>query len=120
MKPPEARIGFIDDHPLASVMIPKTIEKMGSTLVSQAATKDEADDLVDRIEETGINVLLVDDNLDVAHAGYDIVKRVREEHPDVNILSISSSSSMGDAMGIPTLPSSGMNAEELIVAIEPF
>jgi CO dehydrogenase/acetyl-CoA synthase alpha subunit len=100
--PPEARVaiyestlGFVDEYRLQ-------LERSGHTVVGVAANIDEGADLTPRLEELGVEVILLGDSLvpesgdEYKSEGEMMVRRIKSGQPEIVIVDVST---WGDIKG---------------------
>jgi len=77
------RIVVVDDHPVIGEYLSGLLGKHGFEVVGQAATPDDAVGLLER-EET--EVAIVDISLQAERDGVDLVRTIRNRHPELRTL----------------------------------
>jgi DNA-binding NarL/FixJ family response regulator len=121
MKPSEAKFALINDAPGSLDMVSFVVRRIGGTLVNSACNVAEAEDIVRSLDDSGVNVVLMDCDLGSdGGEGIGLTKRIQAEHPSVHVLSVSCAEALGKETGIPTLKHLGYNADELVAAIKPL
>ncbi len=120
MRPSEARILHIDDSEFARLKVAEAAADIGASVVGSAATFEEARDVVNQIEDLGVNIVLTDDTLSAEkpYEGRYVYDIVRAKHPTVHILSVSGSRSMSEDLGIPHVSDKGTDPAVLKDVIE--
>lgn len=121
MEPSEAKFALINDAPGSVNMVGFVIKRIGGTLLASGSTVGEAVAIVNNLEDSGVNIVLMDCNLGPdGDEGVDLTKRIQAEQPGVHVLSVSCAEALGKETGIPTLKHLGYNADELVAAIKPL
>jgi len=112
----EARILVIDDHPVIHDIFALVAESIGSTIVGSARTLEEANNAIDNLGSTAVNIVLMYCNLaEDGKEGYGLTRRILAEHPKVHVFSISSDPTMAKDLGISSL---GTSPDEIRTTIE--
>ncbi len=92
--PKEARVFLVEDRGSYRKNITQYLNAAGHKVVLEAPSRTEAESMIPRLKEEAIDVALLDDRLvgrdTNNHDGTAIAKRIREEHPNVKVIDISS------------------------------
>lgn len=93
--PPEARVAIYEDEPSFIKTCKFELEQAGHTVVGVARDMDEAVELLPKLGDLGVEVVLVDGNLspeaDSGVEGMLITEGIKSRHPNIKVIGISMS-----------------------------
>lgn len=92
--PPEAKVFIVEDDPSIIGLYKIVLPRAGHTIVSFATDYRGAMEEIDVLEEGEVDVMITDGNLSWGRSdsaeGNAVISRMREAHPKVKIIGISS------------------------------
>lgn len=90
MSPESARIFWVEDDDDYRRTRTEFLEREGHIVVEVASSFDEAVEKIPSLQEKGINVAIVDGNLDPGEnsgrEGETIAKKIKSEHPSITVI----------------------------------
>lgn len=100
--PPEAKVAIFENDPDLVDTYRFSLEKAGHQVVGVATTMEECGELIPKLGELGVEVVLLDEHLDAQdHRNYiegrTVVRGIRGRYPKVKILDISAFGTVGGA-----------------------
>lgn len=99
MSPEKAKVFVVEDDKFWQMAIKGVLEDAGHSVVASATTLDEALVMVEQLKEMGVDVAVLDGNLDPdEYQGFDgqtVLRAIQEKAPEVKTIGMSGNSVKG-------------------------